>query len=80
MLIKKSKLLPILLQRQMDSYLERLLGEETYFSERIGTMIISGYTYTNKTTNQDKMAFHISLSSAENASINLPLTESFEIR
>lgn len=52
---------------KLDSYLERLLGEETYFSERIGTMIISGYTYTNKTTNQDKMAFHISLSSAENA-------------
>lgn len=51
---------------KLNNYLERLLGEETYFSERIGTMIISGYTYTNQNKTRDKMAFHISLSSAEN--------------
>lgn len=53
---------------KLNNYLEKLLGEETYFSERIGTIIISGYTYTRDSDkNTMDMAFHISLSKAEDA-------------
>lgn len=48
--------------KRLENYLEKLLGEETYFSEKIGKIIISGYVYTNDQTN----AYHISLSRTEN--------------
>lgn len=48
---------------RLNDYLEKLLEEETYFSEQIGNMIISGYVYLNS----DEMMYHISLSRIENA-------------
>lgn len=49
--------------QKLNTSLERLLGEETYFSEEIGNLIVSGYTYTNR----EESIFHISLSGKENA-------------
>lgn len=54
---------------KLEDSLERLLEEETYFSEEIGNMIVSGYTYTSQDTdiNQEESVFHISLSRKKNA-------------
>lgn len=49
--------------KKLSSYLDKLLEEETYFSEQIGNIVVSGYLYLNL----EETMYHISLSRTENA-------------